>query len=331
MRMGMGKAPVRPSWIVAAVFLPLLLTAPPARASRGGGEVIERVVAVVNDQAILLSDLRQRAVPFLPQVMASAQSETQRLAHLDRLYKELLEHLIEEQLFEQAARKHGVRVTDGDVERAIGNVQRSTGLQGNDFWEAVREQGLTQAEYKRDLRRQLLRLKLINERVRGRVNISEQDVRARYEEHLRKANRQLRFRASHCFFAVAPDATATHVAAVRQQAHEAAKGLTGDSFEQCVDAHGGGDLGWLSRGDLPAELEQVLLTLQAGELSAPARGPAGYHVFLVHERELGSANIPPYEEAKEHIFREMLDVAMSRQEKVFVEELQKQAVIRRRL
>jgi peptidyl-prolyl cis-trans isomerase SurA len=314
--------------IVWALLLALPLVTPAVTAR---AEIIERVVAVVNDNAILLSELRRRAVPFLPQVMSDSANEMERVARLEKLYEELLDHLIEEQLYEDAAKKGGVRVTDADVQRAIGNVQRQTGLEGDAFWEAVREQGMTEVQYRTDLRRQLLRLKVLNERARGRVNISEQDVRLRYEEELRKANRQLRFHASHCFFAVDPGATATQVAAVRRRSTETHETLTGANFDACIDAHGGGDLGWLSQGDLPADLEKVLLTLQPGDVSQPARGPSGYHIFLLHERELGGANIPPFEQAKEALFREMLDKAMARQEKILVDELRRQAVIKRRL
>jgi peptidyl-prolyl cis-trans isomerase SurA len=308
------------------VALPLALTVAPARA-----EIIERVVAVVNDEAILLSELRRRAVPFLPQVMTQASNEMERVARLEQLYKELLDHLIEEQLYEQAAQKRGVRITDADVERAISNVQRQTGLEGDTFWQAVKEQGLTEAQYRKDLRRQLLRMKVLNERARGRVNISEQDVRERYEERLRRANRQLRFRASHCFFAAGEGIGATQVAAIRRQATETRGTLTASNFDACIDAHGGGDLGWLSQGDLPGELEEGLMTLQPGEVSPPIRGPAGYHIFLLHERELGGSNLPPFEQAREAIFREMLDRAMARQEELLVDELRRQAVIKRRL
>ncbi|MFW6067137.1 MAG: SurA N-terminal domain-containing protein [Myxococcota bacterium] len=314
-------------YLVAAALAAAALARPasPARA-----DIIERVVAVVNDQAILLSDLRRRAVPFLPQ-LGAAETEAERLGQLQQLYRQILQNLIDQELYEQAAKKAGVRVTDADVERAIANVRRQVGLEGDAFWEAVRQQGLTESQYRRDLRQQLLRLKVLNQHVRGRINITEQDVRRKYDERLREANRQLRFRASHCFLAVPDGAGATEVASVRDEAREARKGVSASTFSRCVDAHGGGDLGWLTQGDLPAELEEVLLTMQPGQISRPVRGPGGFHIFLMHERERGGSQIPPFEQVKEQIFRKMLDEAMARQEKLFLEELRQEAVIKMRL
>ena len=89
-------------------------------ANSASADVVERVVATVNNQAIFLSDLRKRAVPFLPQV-ADAATETERMSRLKDLYEELLTVLIDEQLIRQLATSSGIRVTDADVDNAIEN------------------------------------------------------------------------------------------------------------------------------------------------------------------------------------------------------------------
>lgn len=293
-------------------------------------DIIERVVAVVNDQAIFLSDLRRRAVPFIPRIAQGA-NESERLSRLQQLYRKILNDLIDQDLYEQAAKKMDVHVTDDDVDDAIQNVQKQVGLDGDAFWDAVRQQGMTESQYREQLRQQLLRMKVLNQKVRGRINITEKDVRRKYDDELRKANRKLRFRAAHCFFPVPDGANATEVAAIREEASKARQGLTAKTFGKCIQAHQGGELGWLSQGDLPSSLEQVLLALEPGEISAVVRGPSGYHIFLLHERERGGANIPAYEKVKEQIFRQMLDKAMADQEGEFLKELRRNAVIKKRL
>ncbi|MCA9613911.1 MAG: SurA N-terminal domain-containing protein, partial [Myxococcales bacterium] len=127
-------------------------------------DVVERVVATVDDEAIFLSDLRKRAMPFLPRLMEVP--ELQRLAALRQLYDELLDQLINEELVERAAQRQQIRVSSADVDRAVMNVVRQNGLEESEFWEVVAQQGYSQAEYRSDLRRQLLRYRLLNERVR---------------------------------------------------------------------------------------------------------------------------------------------------------------------
>ncbi len=301
-----------------------------APSAKAQGEVVERVVAVVNEEAIFLSDLRRRSIPLLDQVMGAPSAE-ERMAGLRQLYTEMLERLIDEELIKQAARRMQVRVTNADIRRTLQNVIQQNNLTEEEFWQAVSQQGYTEAQYRSDLRRQLLRLKVINTRVRGRVNITEEDVRREYDNRTREVNRQLRFRTSHVFLEVPASATATEVAEIRARAAALRQGLSADNFEDAVDEYGGGELGWLREGDLPGELEEALAGLRAGEISEPVQGHSGIHILLLHERERGSSDVPSYEQMREPIYQEMLGRAMQRQEQLFLEELRRRALIRRQL
>lgn len=300
--------------------------APPA-----GTEVIERIVAVVNDDAVLLSQLRARSVPYLDRVMA-APSQAERMERRQALYTEVLAQLIDEMLIEQAAEELEIRVTSTDVERAIATVRRQNNLDEQSFWRAVRNQGYTEAAYRADLQRQLLRMRLLNQRVRSRVNITEQDVRAEYDQVARRRNRTFRFRASHVFVPVRADAPAPDVAAARERIEAIRATITDEAtLTQAITDNQGGSLGWLRQGDLPEAFESTLLALDENTPSEPVRGPNGFHVFFVHERERGEEVAESFEDAKERIYQELLDAAMGRQEELYLEELRRDADIDRRL
>jgi len=296
----------------------------------GHADVIERVVGIVNDDAIFMSELRRRSVPFLDQVLAAG-SEVEREARFEQLLVQLLDQLIDEALYQQLAESMHVSVSSEDVNTAIATIRRQNGVSEDDFWQAVRAQGYTETQYRSDVRSQLLRVKVLNQRARGRVSITEDDVRQRYDQAYQQRNRELRFHASHVFFPLASDASATEVTAVRRQADQARQSLSVETFEPTIASHGGGDLGWLSQGDLPDTLEEVLLALRPGEISQPVRGPNGFHILLLHEREQGSSELPSYEQARERLYREMQEAAMGRQERLVLDELRRQAVIVRRL
>lgn len=292
-------------------------------------DVIERVVATVNNEAVFLSDLRKRAVPFLPQV-AEAETEPERMSRLKDLYQELLNYLIDEQLIRQLATSSGIRVTDADVDSAIENLRLQNNMTEEQFQEALDTQGFTEAQYRKDLKRQLIRLKVVNERVRSRVNVTEEEVRARYEERARSEGNEVRFRVSHLVVPVAEGASAIQVAAKRQEAVSLRATLTPENFNARAAQLGGGDLGWLTQGDLPEDFERALVPLKAGEISDPVRGANGFHIFFLEERQAGT-DFPSYDEMKQELFREMLDAAMIRQEKIFLEEIRRKAVINRML
>ncbi|MDD9947549.1 MAG: SurA N-terminal domain-containing protein [Myxococcales bacterium] len=293
-------------------------------------EVIERVVAVVNDEAVFLSELRRRAAPFLASVVADA-SPGERRERVNALYNNLLNQLVDEVLIEQTAQELKLTVSSLEVDQAIDNVRRSNGLSDEQFWEAVGEQGFTRAQYRQDVRKQLLRLKVINQKVRTRVNISEGQVREEYDKRLRQARRSQRFRAAHVLYALPEGASATEVKKAMSAASEMRVRLTADNFIAQAEAHGGGELGWLDQGDLPTSLETTLLDLEPGQISAPVRGPAGVHLFLLQERQAQATQMPTFAASRATIQQELLAKAMQRQEGIFLSELRKNAVIDRRI
>ncbi|MGB8331812.1 MAG: SurA N-terminal domain-containing protein [Polyangiales bacterium] len=298
-------------------------------ASRVSADVVERVVATVNNEAIYLSDLRQRAVPFLPQV-ADASTESERVSRLKELYDELLNFLIDEQLVRQMAKTSGIRVTDADVDNAIENLRLQNNMTEEQFKQALDAQGFSEAGYRQDLKRQLIRFKVMNERVRSRVNVTEEQVRSRYEQRARGQGNELRFHVSHIVVPLEAGASATRVATVRREAELIREALTPENFGARAEELGGGDLGWISQSDLPEDLQSTLLPLSPGEISQPVRAGGGFHIFFLEDRQVGEG-FPSYDEMRDELYREMLDAAMLRQEKIFLDEMRRKAVVNRML
>jgi len=298
------------------------------KATPAEGEVIERIVGVVNGDPLLLSELRTRAAPFLARVMQAP--EMQRMQLMQQLYGDLLTQLVDERLLEQEARKLSISITSVDVDRAITNVQRQSGLKDAEFWDAVRGQGFQPDQYKGDVRRQLVRLKVINQKVRSRINITEDDVRRQYDSQLRSARKSAKFDVAHIFIAVEGDSV-TKLSQARAQADTLKARLTPENFDTAMKEYGGGDLGLVSQGDLPEALASVLIGLEPGQISEPVRGPSGLHIFLLRGRQEGESAIGAFEQVKQNIFSELLDKAMAKQELAFLAELRKQSLISRRL
>jgi peptidyl-prolyl cis-trans isomerase SurA len=294
-------------------------------------EIIERVVAIVDEEAILLSELRQQAAPFLKQVLSDATTDAQRKERVQTLYKQLLDQMVNQKLIQQTANEMKITVSKTEVDQAIANVRQQNNLDEKAFWEAVRTQGYTPEQYRQDIRKQLISLKVTNQRVRSRANVSDEEIRERYEQNLRQARRALRFRAAHVYFELSPAASATEVRNVRQTAEEVRAQLTPANFDTTVEKYSGGDLGWLSQGDLPEALEQALLNLAVQQISQPVRGPSGYHIFILRERQSGSQSMPSFEETRGAIQQKLMEEAMARQQKLFLEQIRRKAIIVTRL
>lgn len=315
------RASLAVSFALASLAVPFGW-APVARA-----EVVERVVAVVNDDAIFLSELRRRSAPYLERAM-SAPSEAGRMAAIEELYRETLDRMVQEELFIQAADDMQVSVSSAEVDRAISNVQTQAGLSDTAFWQAVAQQGFSRTQYRSDVQRQLLRLKVLNRRARDRVNITEEQVRARYDMLVARTRRTAQFEAAHLFIEVPSGAGATQVREIRLRAEALRAEMTD---EEAFWAAGGETLGTLSQGSLPQQLEDTLMSLDEGQLSDVVRGPSGFHIFLLEGRQAASSNLSPYQEVRMRIYRQMMEEAMQSQERLFVAELRRRAVVDVRL
>ncbi|NOY93953.1 MAG: hypothetical protein GXP55_22445 [Deltaproteobacteria bacterium] len=287
------------------------------RPSPSHAEVIERVVAVVNDNAIFLSQVRRRMLPFLPRVF-ELPSQEQRVAALAELRTQVVERLVQEELFRQAASQMHIRVTNSDVDRAVHNVMQQNGLTEEQFWTAVEGQGFTRIQYRTDLRRQLLRLKVLNQRARGRVNITDEDVRRVYEQRVGQAHRSVRFHVAHAFFGIPPGSAPQAIADLHAQAEAVRRQADPDSFT---------DLGWVSQGDLPPVLEHAVADLTPGQTSPVVRGDTGFHVFRLIERGSSEDDVPTYEQLRDEIYRGLLDRAMQHQEETLLDELRRDASV----
>ncbi len=301
-------------------------------AARGRAEVVERVVAVVNDDAIFLSELRTKAGPYLARAM-SLPTEAQRLAAIDQIYAQVLEVLIQQRLVVQAAEDENITVTSADVEQAITTVRTEAGLSEAEFWEAVGLQGFaTREEYRRDIRNQLIQYRVLNARVRGRVNITIEDVRRVYDERLARSRRSLAYVAADIIVRFPRDAGATDVLRARREAEAIHARLTdADSFDDAMEAHDGIELGRMAEGDLEPALEEAIAVLDEGEYTAPIQGSRGFHILLLRAREYAESDMESFEALQNEIYQEMLREAMETQQRLFLSELRREAHIEVRL
>lgn len=317
-----------------ALGLTLIATvlAGPIAASRSRADVIERVVAVVNDDAIFLSELRQKAAPFMSRAMG-APTEAQRLQAIHQIYAQVLDHLIDTKLVDQAAEEEEIVVTDADVDSAIANVREQSGLGEDEFWDAVAEQGFgTQADYRADIRAQLVHFRLLNARMGSRVNITEEDVQQRYDELVAQARREARFDAAQILFPLPAGASAAEINRARRAAEALRESIDDEeSFEDAMADHGGRELHNLTQGSLDTELEDTLMHLEEGEISPVVRGSRGFFVFLLRARHYASESVPSYESVRMTLYNQMRQDAMQHQETALMEELRRQASIQRML
>ena len=168
--------------------------------------VVERVAAVVGDALVLASEVEDRVGPLMADVNRIRDPD-KRSARATALRREVLERLIDDELIYQQAAELKLTINSEQVDASIEEIKKQNNLTDEQLREALRGQGMTMAAYRSDLKRQLLRFRVLNIAVGSRVNISDDEVRAYYERHMKDGS-NVQVRASHVYFAIPEGADA---------------------------------------------------------------------------------------------------------------------------
>jgi len=289
---------------------------------------------VVNNAIIMRSELDVRMLP----VMAEAENiadPKERSRRIDKLTSQVLEEMINEQLIVEAAEAQHIEVEADDINATLDDIKKQNSLDDAGLAQALSQQGYTVAGYRADLRKQLLRLRAINQMVRPKVNVSDEDVRARYDQMNRRTEGTSAVRLSHMLFRLPDHPTEQQIADAKNRASAALSRVragevfdkvAGEVSEDDATKTTGGELGWFSRGSLSVpEWETVVFAMEKGDVRGPITGPQGFHLFLVSE--IKRAETKPFNDMKEQVRNELTRRAMEKQTQVWLDDLRKKAFV----
>jgi peptidyl-prolyl cis-trans isomerase SurA len=303
----------------------LLAAVSVARASR----VVERVVAVVNDEIILETELEQAAAPmYRGPDPESADGKKQ----WDDTKRKALDQMIDGKLVQQQATELKLSVTAEEVDRAIQQVKEQNKLDDATFRQALEQQGFTVEGYRKTLRKQILELKVVNTAVRSRVTVSDDEVKTYYKqnEKLTAGDRQSHLRQ--ILIAVADKASDADVAKKRAVAAKVVElSRSGTKFEELAKQYSdddgtktaGGDLGWVGKGVLVEALDDAMAAMEPGDVRGPIRTDRGFVVLQLVERKAG--DLRPYDEIKDQLRKQLYDQQVEKAQQSWLRELRKKA------
>jgi parvulin-like peptidyl-prolyl isomerase len=296
--------------------------------------IFERVVAVINDSIILRSELEARMVPVIGEAQQIADPK-ERERRIDKLRSQVLDEMVNEELIVQAAEAAKIEVESAEVQAALDEIKSSNNLDDAALAQVLAAQGYTLGNYKTDLRRQLLRLRAVNQLVAPKVTVTDEDIKARYDEMQRRSASVSAVKLSHILFklpehpteqqlAEAKEKSAAAIARVKNN-EEFAK-VAGEVSDDTGTKATGGELGWFQRNSLAnPEWEPIVFAMEKGDVRGPVMGPQGMHVFFVSE--VKKSDLKQFSEMKEQLSRELRRHEMDKQTQTWIEELRKKAYI----
>lgn len=304
-----------------SLFRSSLLVAALLSASAAHATIVERVVAVVGDRPILLSDVRQRTVPFYKNLPASP---SERAAAQSSLFSQMLDKMIEEELIARAAVKAQVQVTREEVDAALDRVARGNNVEVEDLFAEIEATGISRNQYRNEIRRQLIDAKVVNMRLQGRLRVSEEEVRREYEQLMEQERRQLPLKVATIRITdTGPESielARSLVARARERADFAAL-----CREYCTDQElrdAGGLLPIAVPTDLPKELAKAASLLDVGQVSSPLKSGNDWVILKVVERDPSS--LPPFEDAADQLMQRVQLKKMEQARTAWLKTLRKQ-------
>lgn len=310
------------------LLISLLALALPARA-----ELVDRIAAVVNADIITLSEVEARIAPELQRLRGEA-DPGRRAEARSQLVKKGLDLLIGEKLMESQVKELNLEVSEQEIDMSMEDVKKQNNISSEQFEQLLGQEGYTMSSYRAFMRKHLSRMKLVNLKVRSKMKIAEEDLKAEYAKWSHDEANEFEVHARHLLVQVPAKATPEQVEAARKKAHDLmveAKTPGVDFVElakkksEGPSAADGGDLGFFKRGVMVAEFERSAFTLPVGGISEPIRTKFGWHVLKVEERRALAA--PPYEEVKDQLRERMLRGQLEKFTEQYVQELRAQAVV----
>jgi peptidyl-prolyl cis-trans isomerase SurA len=331
----MTSRPRRRGVALTAFVLVLGAAAPFARA-----EIVERIVAVVNERVILLSELRMRVREHLPQ-LARIQDPAARDRQLAMVQRQELEKLVDAILIEEEGKQRKLEVTVSEVDKAIDTVLEQNKLTKSELIATLGQEGYSFTAYRADLRRQILRLKTINLAVRSRINVSWDEVRAAYQKSVAEMGVGLKLDLSQIFLRVDRGVAGRGGSEAQlrraERFHRDLKAgrATFADLARRVSEDGatraqGGRLGLVGRGVLPPRVEAAAFTVKGKDvLVGPVTTDAGIYLVLVHDRKESEAL--PFESVKRQLRERLYNVQAAKRTAAWVASLRRRALIDIRL
>ena len=268
--------------VLALLSVPLLALCVVPSLGSAQIEVLDQVVAIVDDDIILASELQER----VQGVRSTMESRGVEVPSDDVLIRETLDRLILDSIQLQLANRYGVRIPDQQLDEAMTRLARQNGLTLEQFRIALEQSGQSYAAAREGLRDDLAIQRVQQGNVMRNINISEQEIDNFLTTEEGEAMTQPEYQVVQALLSISRGEDAAEIAAKESYVNEVLSNIqSGQPFEQAVSgtepyAFTGGDLGWRKLGDIPSMFADTVPTLTVGEV-AKVRSSSGLHLVYL--------------------------------------------------
>lgn len=249
-------------------------------------QVVNKVVAVVNDEVITQQDVDQLLSVLYAQYVQEYKDD-ELLAKMEEVKKDLLRQMIEDKLILSRAKELNIKVTEEDVDERLERIKNAFPSE-EDFYNTLETQGITIANLKDRYRDQVMMRKIVNFEVKSKISVLPSETSEYYEKNRSEFRQDERYKVGHILIK-AGDEVGFELAKVEiQNIYNKLKegrdfGELAKEYSQGPNKDRGGDMGYIEQGEMLEELDNAIVTLKPGEFSVPVKSQIGYHILKVED------------------------------------------------
>lgn len=285
-------------------------------------EVVDRIVAIVNEDIITLTELNTALRPYIDKIDSAGYTGDQKEKILFKLRTDMLSRMVDRKLTDQEVKKFNITVTDKEIDAAIERLKQAQLMTQEDLETALEKDGMTFADYREKMRLEIMRPKLINYSVKSKVIVTDKDVAAYYAEHQAEYAGVRKFRLSNILVS---DESAAETVWNRLEAGEDFKVLAGE-LSKAPNAAEGGALGSFALDTLSDQLKVAIGKLEPGQYTNVIPTDQGFQIFFLDEIVESKGNA--LDEVKDEIQKKLYDSIVEKKFNSWLESLRTKSLIK---
>jgi len=263
---------------------------------------LDRIVAVVDNEIILNSELEDRIDTLR---MRMGDQGTQLPPEQD-LRRQMLDQMINEEVQMQRARRAGLRVSDDEVNQALARMASQSGVTLAQLPDMLAAEGIEYRAFRDEIHRELIQQQIQQRMLLRQVTVSEREVQEFLAEAEAQGDLNAEYRVAHIMIGADTEEDADETRQARDKARDIHQQLEdGADFAELAIANSdsrtaleGGDMGWRSGPELPSVFAERVVDMSEGQFTSPFRTSSGYHILKLTEVRRGDPVMVPERRAR---------------------------------
>jgi peptidyl-prolyl cis-trans isomerase SurA len=280
-------------------------------------EVVDRVVAIVNDDIISLNDLNEYLKPYVNDIQSKGYTLDQQRKMLYGAQEEILNKLIDQKLTDQEVKKYKLNVDEKEIDHAVQKIMEYNSTSTvEEFANSLRRQGITMDELRQNVKNQILRAQLVNRTIRSKIVVTDEDIKEYYENNPESFEGKKKYHLKSIHSPVSPLTSNTAKSGSEKKMESIlAKLESGESFDAISRNLSDSssiqitDLGLMDFEDLSSQLKEALKDIPMGGHTSVIKNDMGNQIYYIQsiETEAGKSLEASAAEIREKLYQEYID------------------------